>query len=335
MDTSDLIRLLTLQDANTRIVLIGAALLGVACGVVGAFAMLRRRALVGDAVAHAALPGVCVAFLIVGDRDFGLFMLGALVAGIVAAAFIALVRICTPIKEDAVTALAIGSFFGLGLVLSRWIQDLPAGNRAGIDGFILGKAAAMVRADAVWIACAASVVLSVVLVLYKEFKVLCFDRELGAFMGFRTLPLDLALMALICICVVVGLPAVGVVLIVALLVIPPAAARLWTDRLGVLLTLAGGIGLVSGVVGVALSATLPSPMGALTRGWPTGPLIVLVAAGIFLVSLVASPRRGLLGRALSGRPGSRGSVRDRAEERDSADRSEGGVGEIGGVEGAA
>lgn len=298
MLSNDLIRLLSLQDTNTRTVLIGAGLLGVASGVVGSLAMLRRRALVGDAVAHAALPGICLAFLTVGDRHFGLFMLGALAAGLVAAGLISLVRLYTPVREDAATALVIGSFFGLGLVLSRRIQDLPAGNRAGLDGFIFGKAASMVRADAIWISSAAVGVLLVVLVLFKELKLLCFDRDLASAMGFRVLPLDLALMGLVCVCVVVGLPAVGVVLMVALLVIPPAAARLWSDRLGVMTVIAGGIGMLSGVLGTALSAVLPVPPEAQTRGWPTGPLIVLVAGALFVLSLVFAPRRGLIARWL-------------------------------------
>ncbi len=301
MYADDLIRLLTLQDANTRTVLVGTALLGVASGVVGGLAILRRRALVGDAVAHAALPGVCIAFLIVGERDFGFFLLGALIAGIVAAVMISLLRLYTPIKEDAATAISIGSLFGLGLVLSRRIQDLPSGNRAGLDGFIFGKAAAMVRSDAIWIGTAALAVLVVVILLYKELKVLCFDRDLAGAMGFRVLPLDLLLMGLVCVCVVVGLPAVGVVLMVALLVIPPAAARLWTDRLAVMLVLSGGFGLLSGVLGTALSATMPTPSGAMTRGWPTGPLIVLVAGSIFLVSLIVSPKRGLVARWIAPR----------------------------------
>lgn len=289
-----LVRLLTLQDANTRIVLIGATLLGVASAVIGSFAVLRRRALVGDAVAHAALPGICLAFFVVGDRHFAAFMVGALVMGLTAAAFISFVKSATRIKEDAAIGLAIGGFFGLGIVLSRVIQNEPSGNRAGLDSFIFGKAASMVLSDARLIAAVAALVLAAVAIFYKEFKLLCFDRDFAASQGWPSMAIDLGLMMLVCVCTVVGLPAVGVVLMVSLLVIPPAAARFWTRRLGTMVILAGVFGGLAGMLGTALSATIPAPASGLSRGWPTGPLITLVAAAIFVLSLMAAPRRGIV-----------------------------------------
>jgi len=290
----ELVRLLTLQDANTRVVLVGTTVLGIAAAVIGSFAMLRRRSLVGDAVAHAALPGICAAYFVVGDRNFAAFMVGALVFGIAAAAFVSFVRAATRIKEDAAIALAIGGFFGIGIVLSSIIQRRPSGNRAGLDSFIFGKAASMVVADSRLIAAAAGAVLVAVLLLYKELKLLCFDRDFAASQGWPALGLDLALMGLICICTVVGLPAVGVVLMVSLLVIPGVAARFWTHSLGAMLVIAAVFGGLSGLLGTALSATLPAPASSLSRGWPTGPLITLVAAAFFVVSLLAAPRRGVL-----------------------------------------
>lgn len=293
----DFLRLITLQDANTRVVLLGATVLGVASSVVGSFAVLRKRSLVGDAVAHAALPGVCAAYFVVGERNFAAFLLGAAVFGVLAAAFVSAVKHFTRVKEDAAIAISIGGFFGLGIVLSRIIQNQPQGNRAGLDSFIFGKAAGMVRADAALILGVAAACLACVTLLYKEFKLLCFDREFAAGQGWPTFALDLALMTLVCACTVVGLPAVGVVLMVALLVIPPVAARFWTDRLSSVLVLAGVFGGASGLIGTVFSATVPAPDGALSRGWPTGPLIVLVAAAIFIVSMLAAPRRGLLADA--------------------------------------
>lgn len=290
----DLLRLLTLQDANTRVVLVGTGLLGLAAGVIGSFAVLRGRALVGDAVAHAALPGIVLAFFVVGERDFAAFLLGALVMGVACAASISLVRAFTRVKEDAAIAVAIGGFFGVGIVLSRLAQNSPEGNKAGLDGFIYGKAASMVRSDAVLIALVAAATLAVVVALYKELKLLSFDREFARAQGWPVLALDLLVMALICVVTVAGLPAVGIVLIVALLVIPPAAARFWTDRLGAMLALAGIIGMACGIVGTAISATAPVPAGMLSRGWPTGPAIVLCAGAAFGVSLLLAPRRGII-----------------------------------------
>lgn len=291
---NEFIRLITLQDANTRVVLIGTMLLGIASAVVGSFAVLRKQSLVGDAVAHAALPGVCVAYFVIGERNFAAFLVGALAFGVLAAAFVTFVKAWTRVKEDAAIGLAIGGFFGLGIVLSRVIQNQPAGNRAGLDSFIFGKAASMVAGDAKLILAVAAAILAATLLFYKEFKLLCFDRDFAAGQGWPTVLLDLFLMALVCICTVVGLPAVGVVLMVALLIIPAVAARFWTNRLGVMLVIAAVFGGASGLFGTILSATVPTPPGALSRGWPTGPLIVLTAAFIFIVSLLCAPKRGLI-----------------------------------------
>jgi manganese/zinc/iron transport system permease protein len=291
MNDLDLLRLITLQDSTTRTVLLGTGTLGLVSGVVGAFAMLRRRGLVADAVAHAALPGICVAFLIVGSRQFGSLLLGALVFGALAAWAITLIRGATRVKEDAAIGIVIGAFFGLGIAMSGVIQRSPGGNKAGLDGFIFGKAASMVRDDALLIAGVCAGVLLIVVLLYKELKLLCFDEDFGASQGWPTLRLDLLLMLLVCVCTVAGLPAVGVVLMVALMIIPPAAARLWTNRLGPMVLLSGLIGGASGLAGTAMSAVLPAPG---TRGWPTGPLIVLCAACVFVVSLLLGKARGVI-----------------------------------------
>lgn len=287
---SEFLRLITLQDANTRVVLLGVAVLGLACGVVGSFAVLRRRALVGDAVAHASLPGVCVAYFIVGDRQFWAFLAGALVFGLLAVLCITQIRRWTRIKEDAAIGVVLSVFFGLGIMLSTMVQKQPGGNRAGLDSFLFGKAAGMVRQDVVLIVALALVVLSAVVLGFKEWKLLCFDREFGASIGRRVYLLDLALMALICICTVIGLPAVGVVLVVALLVIPAAGARFWTNRLGVMLAVAGAAGAISGVAGACVSA--------LQSRVPAGPAIALAAGVFFGVSLLFAPGRGVIAGAL-------------------------------------
>lgn len=289
-----MIRLLTLQDANTRTVLLGTTILGGASGVVGVFAVLRKRSLVADAVAHASLPGVCLAYMVVGDRSFAAFMLGALVMGLIAGGFIAFVRAATRTKEDAAIGLAVGGFFGLGIALSRIIQSTPGGTKAGLDGFIFGKAASMVSTDAALIGVVAAVVLLGCVLLFKEFRVVCFDREFASGQGWPTLLIDMLLMMLVCVCTVAGLPAVGVVLMVSLIVIPAAAARFWTERLTPMVLLAGVIGGTCGLLGTALSATLPAPQSGLSRGWPTGPVITLVGTAVFVVSLLAAPERGVV-----------------------------------------
>jgi manganese/zinc/iron transport system permease protein len=209
-----------------------------------------------------------------------------LIAGLIGAACIVLIRAHTRVKEDAAIGIVLASFFGLGIALSRIIQNQPAGNRAGLDTFILGKAAGMTASDTRLIGAVAGASVLTVLVLSREFGLLCFDRAFSASIGRRVVLLDLLLMALICTCAVIGLPAVGVVMTAALLTIPAAAARFWTDKLWIMTTLSGLFGVASGVVGVGVSALRP--------GLAAGPLVVLAAAAIFVVSLLGAPRRGVI-----------------------------------------
>lgn len=277
-------------DANATWVLAGCTLLGISSGVLGSFALLRRRSLMGDALAHAALPGVCVAYLITGARSLPLFLLGALAAGLLGALCIQLVTRYSRVKEDTALGLVLSVFFGFGIVLLTLIQHSARGNQSGLDKFIFGQAASLVGTDVQVMAGCAAVVCVLSAALFKEFKLLCFDAGFARGLGYPTAVLDGLLMLLIVLAVVVGLQAVGVVLMAALLITPAAAARLWTDRLNVMVGLAGLFGALSGALGTGLSAV--------AQRLPTGPLIVLAATTVFLISLVVAPRRGLLGKAL-------------------------------------
>ncbi len=289
---NEFIRLVLLQDPNTRVVLAGAGLLGVCAGVLGVFVVLRRRALVGDAIAHAALPGIGASFLIFGERNVVALLAGAFVFGLLGVLCIAAIQMWTRVKEDAALGIVLSSFFGLGLVLSRIAQSTPGGNKAGLDGYIFGKAASMVQSDVLVIALVAVTTLVVVAFFFKELRLVCFDRSFAASIGRPVGMIDFVLLALVCVCVIAGLPAVGVVLTAALLIIPAAGARFWTDRLGYLVFIAGLFGAGAACIGVAMSAALPIPAGS--RGWPTGAMIVLAAAAIFMVSMLLAPQRGVL-----------------------------------------
>lgn len=279
---------------NTAIVLIGTAILGANAGLVGCFAVLRRRALTGDALAHAALPGLCLAFLAVGQRSLPALLFGALVTGVVGVATISLLRRSTRIKEDAAIGIVLSVFFGAGIVLSRLIQNRTVeGSKAGLDSYILGKTAGMIAADVIGLALAASVILMMILLFFKEFQLLSFDAEFGKVEGFPVGWLDLLLMGLVALTVVIGLPAVGVVLMAALLILPAASARFWTDRLPTMLGLAAGFGTVIGLIGTLISAMFSR--------LPAGPVLVLVGTTLFLISLLFAPRRGIIARALERR----------------------------------
>jgi manganese/zinc/iron transport system permease protein len=277
---------------NTFIVLIGTGLLGACSGMVGTFAVLRRRALMGDALAHAALPGVCLAFLVMEERHLPAMLLGAFLAGILGISIITGLRYGTRIKEDAAIGIVLSVFYGGGIALSRVIQNqTTGGSRAGLESYILGKTSGMIASDVALIGGAALLCLLFVLLLYKEFKVVVFDPAFAGVQGWPAFFIDLALMAMVAVTVVIGLPAVGVVLMAALLIIPAAAARFWTERLGIMLCLAALIGAVTGSLGTLVSSRF---------GWAAGPSIVLVGTFAFLLSMLFSPRRGLLHRITAG-----------------------------------
>lgn len=270
---------------TTLTVLLGSTLLGLVGGVIGCFALLRRQSLLGDALAHAALPGVALAFLLTGSKSPLVLLGGATVAGLAGALLVLGVVRGSRIKEDAAIGLVLSVFFGLGILLLTHIQKLPLGNQSGLDRFLFGQAATLVRADLVLMAVLGSAVLLTVALCFKELRLLCFDPGFGHSLGFPMRRLEVLLTVLLVIVVVVGLQTVGVVLMVATLVTPAAAARQWTDRLDRMVVLSGAIGAVSGAIGALLSASVAR--------LPTGPTIVLVASAVLLVSLLFAPRRGV------------------------------------------
>lgn len=281
---------LTALDANTRWVLFGSMLLGLSSGVLGAFALLRRRSLMGDALAHAALPGVCIAFLLTGSKQIGFFLVGAAAAGALASLAVSAIVRHTKIKEDAALGLVLTVFFGLGIMLLTMIQKLPGGNQSGLDKFLFGQAASLVGSDVRAMVTIAGLLCAAVFALFKEFKLLAFDPGFARGIGLPVGLLDLVLNLLILLAVVIGLQAVGVVLMAAMLITPAIAARYWTDRLGVMVLLSGVFGALSGALGTLLSQLGPR--------MPTGPLIVLAATALFVVSLLLAPRRGLMAKLL-------------------------------------
>ncbi|MEM6743880.1 MAG: metal ABC transporter permease [Pseudomonadota bacterium] len=276
---------------NAALATLGAALLGAAAGGAGAFAFLRKRALVADAVAHATLPGVALAFLAMaalggdGRNLAGLLLGSAVTAGLGLLAVEWMTR-RTRLPEDAAIGAVLSVFFGVGIVLLTVIQSFGQGRAAGLETFLLGSTAGMLFQDAVLIATLAALVLAAILVLRRPMTLVAFDAAYAASLGISPRAMDLAIMGLVSAVVVAGLKIVGLVLIVALLIIPPAAARFWTERTEVLGLLSAAVGGASGWIGAALSASAP--------GLPTGPLIVLTAFAVFAASLLLSPRRGVL-----------------------------------------
>lgn len=286
------IRILTFQAGfNSAVVVAGTAALGLAGGTVGSFLLLRRRALVSDALSHATLPGIAVAFLIgaalgLPGRSLPLLLAGAVVSGVLGLLTVQWLVRHTRLTEDSAIGAVLSVFFGLGIVLLSLIQTLELGGQAGLKTFILGQTAAMAQGEAIAIGLLAAGAAAAVAMLFKELRALAFDPGFAAVQGWPVARLDLALMGLATLVTVIGLQTVGLILVVALLIIPPAAARFWTDRLSVLTIAAAVIGALSGWLGATLSALLPK--------LPAGAVIVLVAGAIFLVSFLFAPARGLL-----------------------------------------
>jgi manganese/zinc/iron transport system permease protein len=279
-----------LGDYTLRLVALGSAILGATSGALGCFAYLRRQSLLGDAVSHAALPGIVLAFMLTGSKVPLVLMLGAGLAGWIGALVVRLVVRRSRVPQDSALGIVLAVFFGVGLVLLTHIQKVPNAAQAGLESFLFGQAASLLKRDVVTMAVLGVAALAVLALLWKEFKLLSFDSEFAASLGLPVRRLDGMLTLLLVVAIIIGLQTVGVVLMSAMIVAPGAAARQWTRRLAPMVVTAAAIGVVSGVVGSLLSSHIPR--------LPTGPTIVLVLSTIVVVSLFLAPGRGLLWRSL-------------------------------------
>ncbi len=273
-------------DYTLIIVATGAAFLGTVSGALGTYAVLRRQSLMGDAISHAALPGIALAFLLTGTKIHLLLILGAAIAGWVGTVIIMVIVRLTRIKFDSALALILSTFFGFGLVLLTLIQRTGNANQAGLDTFLFGQAATMLKRDVVAIGILGGIALIIVLILWKELKLLIFDEGFAASIGLPIRTLDVLLTSLLVIAIVIGLEAVGAVLMSAMIVAPAVAARQWTDRFSLMVFLAAIFGALSGVIGAIISST-----GAQI---PTGPTIILCATLFVIISITLAPNRGLV-----------------------------------------
>lgn len=280
-------------DYTLRNVAMGSAILGVAGGALGCFAVLRRQGLYGDALAHATLPGVCVAFLLSGAKVPAFLLLGAAASAGLGAVLITATVGATRVKQDAALGTVLSVFFGFGTVLLTYIAGTGNASQAGLNSFIFGQAATIVQADVVTTGALAAAAMAVVALLFKQFKLLSFDPAFAASLGYPVGRLNALLTGLVVVAIIVGIRTVGVILMAAMLITPAVAARQWTDRLGVMVGVSALFGAASGVIGAVVSAS-----GA---NLPTGPLVVLTATGILGLSLLVGARHGFLWAALRGR----------------------------------
>ena len=285
MDISEYIKLV-FSDYTLRTITLGTAVLGGVTGMLGSFAVLRKQSLLGDAISHAALPGIALAFIITGSKDNNVLLIGALISGLLGAFWIRGITTKTHLKSDTALGLILSVFFGFGMLLLTFIQKQPNANQAGLDKYLFGQAATLVEKDVWLMSVVTGLCLMVLLLFWKEFKILLFDKDYAQTLGFNTKFIDILITSFIVLAIVLGLQTVGVVLMSAMLLAPAAAARQWTNSLSVMVFLAALLGASAGVVGTAISST--------QNNLSTGPVIVLVASVFVLFSFIFSPKRGIL-----------------------------------------
>lgn len=273
-------------DYTVRTVALGAGVLGIVSGSLGSFAVLRKQSLLGDAMSHAALPGIVLAFILTRSKLPVILLIGAMITAWLGAVTIGIIVRNTRIKNDSGLGLVLSVLFGFGLMLLTFVQRIPDASQAGLDKFLFGQAAALLERDVITMAVLGGLALLLMTLFWKEFKLLSFDADFGASLGFPMRLIDIMLTTLIVIAIVVGLQAVGVVLMSAMIVAPAAAARQWTNRLSLMVLLAALFGALAGTSGALISST-----GA---GLSTGPVIVLSISAIVLLSLLLAPNRGLV-----------------------------------------
>lgn len=296
---------LLFSDYTFQIVALGSVLLGLVSGILGSFAVLKKQSLLGDGISHAALPGVVAAFLLTGSKNTEVLLLGALLAGLMATLMIHGIVKHSRIHFDSALALVMSVFFGLGMVLLTYVQKLPNANQAGLKRFIYGQASTMLLRDVRLIAVCGVVLLFVVLLFWKEFKLFLFDPAFGVLQGFGNKKMNLMLSFLLVMGIIIGLQTVGVVLMSAMLITPAVAARQWSDRFWLMTMLTALFGGISGMIGTIVSAIFPKI--------PTGPVIVVTISAIACFSLLFAPGRGILHKMYTQ---SRNKARLLAERRD-------------------
>lgn len=294
-ELSEIINVLLLRDHTTRLVVMCALLLGCACGLMGGFLLLRKRSLMGDTLSHAMLPGVGMAFMVsvamgLDGKSLPILLLGAAVSGVVGFGAVLFIRNHSRIKDDAAMGIVLSVFFGAGVAILSLVQTIPEGSAAGLESFIYGKTASMVKSDFHMLIAVTVAVLLLSVLFFKELRLLCFDEKFAAAQGWPVRWLDVLLLSLVTVVTVAGLQAVGLILIIAFLITPAAAARFWSDRLVVMLVLSAGIGAFSGWLGATISAFFPR--------MPAGAVIVLVTALCFLFSMLFGRSRGVVVRGI-------------------------------------
>lgn len=262
-------------------ILIGTTLVGITTGIVGCFTLLNKQSLLGDTIAHATLPGLTGMFLVVLQKSYALLLFGAATTGLLGAFCVHCITHFTKLKKDAALGIVLSTFFGIGIIFLTMIQKLPTAHQAGIDKFLFGQAATLLHSDIIILMIIACIVISVIIVLWKELKIMSFDPAYAQAIGLPVTKIHILLTCLIVLTVIIGLQTVGLILMSSFLIAPAAAARQWTNKLHIMVWLSVGFSLIATTIGTILSCSYPHI--------PTGPAIVIIATTITLISIIIAP----------------------------------------------
>lgn len=287
----DFVYFFTFQDPSITWVVLGITLLGIGSAYVGTFSFLDKKALLGDAISHAVLPGICLGFILAGEKNPLYIVTGAFLSGALATFLSSWLKKNTKLSEDAIIATILSVFFGFGIVLLTGLQKSGNPEIAGLNSFIFGNAIGISETDLLIYGGLSLTIIVVLTLLLKEFRLMVFDPGYGKAIGFPMEAIRFLFNVLMILAVVIGIQAIGVVLMAALLITPSAAARFWTDRLNPLLILAASFSILSGILGTYISFVLPQ--------MPTGPWVVVFLSLIALLSFMFSPKSGIVFRYFS------------------------------------
>lgn len=281
------------QDPNIAMVVLGISLLSISAAMVGTFTFLDKKALVGDAISHAVLPGVCLAFMFAGNKNPYWIVLGAFATGAISTYCISWLSTSTKLKEDTVIAAVLSVFFGVGILFLTQLQQTGNVALSGLDHFLFGNAISIIREDLLVYGILALAVIICLLVFYKEFKLIIFNPGFAQSVGLPMKRLKFIFNTLLVMAVVTGIQAIGVVLMAALLITPAAAARFWTNKLHIMLILAVVFALISGIIGAFISFAIPQ--------MPTGPWVVMVISFVAFFSFFFANKKGMVSKWFSQR----------------------------------
>ncbi len=280
-----------LNNGVVRVVLMGTLLLGIASGALGVFTLLKKQALIGDAVSHSTLPGVVLMFVFTLSKDVSTLLIGAAISAAVSMLLMTFIKKFSKVQNDAILALVLSSFFGFGRFLISLVSRNPEFSKAKLDDFIFGSAATIIERDVVTLVIVAMIVLVIITVIWKRLKLQIFNDEFYKSLGFSSILIEFLMSFMTILVIVIGIRTVGVILMSALLITPGLAARQWSDKLSINVLMSSLFGALAALLGTLYSVTYEG-------GMPTGPVIVIVGTLIAITSILFAPKKGIIAKEI-------------------------------------